>query len=100
MSATWIREEEMAELDKQLVDAEYGVSELLRRAVGRLTRGDTRLDDVVRGLEEASSPLLAYPCKVYVEMARDVLDAVRRGSMEAEKALEILTALEREWRSC
>lgn len=98
---SWVLEEELAELTREIVEAEFRVSELLRRIVEKAERGDLELDEEERRLEEATSPLISYPCKTLLEMVRDAIRAARLGKIPVRRLVELASYALDEWtRTC
>ncbi len=96
---SWIVEEELTELDAGMVEAEYGLSRTLKSIAEKARKGMTAIEEE-RVLEDATGPLVNYPCKTVIEMVRDALIAYRLGRISASDLASVAEYALREWLMC
>jgi hypothetical protein len=100
VAVTWVLEEEYSELDTLTVEAEYRLAELLRKLLEKIRSGRLDFSEELRVLEEVTSPLINYPCKLYFELLLDELRRVGLGLGRLKNAEELVGELLTLWPSC
>ncbi len=93
----WPLIEELSELDPATVEHEFQLKQLLRKVKAKLMEGVREFSGEIEVLEEATSPLVNYPCKLYFELLLDSLRALEAGIEPPVDPLKLVEEVEAKW---